>query len=118
MENGYSYIIRIEIGAHKISMVLKNNVALPSDLIEEMARLRIKKHINDTYVEQKHYRLQTHEQYHNKMIQLSNYEIEDLNSVEIYNLEMNFKDNKIQNTYDKTARVEIRESKINREFVG
>lgn len=118
MENNYSYIIRIEIGAHKISMVVRNIKEVPRTLIEQMAQLRIKKHINDTFTNEKHYRSQTHEQYHNKMIQLSNYEIEDLSAVEVYDLNVTFKNNQIENSYDKTKRVEIRESKINREFVG
>lgn len=118
MENGYSYIVRIEIGAHKISMVIRNNKEVPRTLIEQMAELRIKKHISDSFKTDKHYRSQTEIQYHDKMIQLSNYEIEDLNAVEVYDLGFEFENNQIKNTYDKTKSTEIRESKINKEFVG
>lgn len=112
-ENNFSYHVNIEIGAHKISMIIRNETQPPDSLIKEMAERRIKSEIKQLYSTEKHYRTQTEQAFYDKMIKLSNYEINDLNVCEIYDLNLKFKNNEIQNTYDKTAHTEIRQSKIN-----
>lgn len=108
-----TYHVKLEIGAQTISMIIQNKIEVPDSLIREMAEQRIKTEIQKRYAIDKHYRTQTSEQFYDKMIKLSNYEITDLNVCEFYDLAINFKDEKIINHYDKTNKIEIRQSKIN-----
>lgn len=113
-ETSFSYHVNIEIGAHTISMIIRNTTEIPDSLIREMAQQRIKREIKNRYTTDKHYRTQTEQQFYDKMIKLSNYEINNLNVCEIYDLNLKFKNNEIINHYEKTNNVEIRQSKINR----
>lgn len=113
-EKSFSYHVNIEIGAHKLSMIIRNANEIPDSLIKEMAEQRIKSEIQKLYTIDKHYRTQTNESFYDKMSKLSNYEVNDLSVCEIYDLNMKFKNNEIINHYEKTDNVEIRQSKINR----
>lgn len=108
-----TYHVKIKVGAHTISMIIQNEIEVPDSLIREMAEQRIKSEIQKRYTNDKHYRTQTSEQFFDKMSKLSDYEITDLNVCEFYDLGINFKNNEIINTYDKTNTIEIRQSKIN-----
>lgn len=117
-EKGFSYLVRITIGPKKLLMVIRNTKEVPYSVIEVMSKERINKYINETYTLFKHYRNQTSEHYYNKMIKESNFEVEDLNDVEVYDLELNFDDEKIKNNINGKHKTKTIQSKINEEFTG
>lgn len=69
------------------------------------------------YSQNKHYRTQTSENFFNKTIKQSDFQIEDINDAEVYDLNLQFSEhdkiiNKPNNDNNK-RHVEIRQSKIN-----
>lgn len=114
---GFSYIINIQIDTKQIKMIVRNAKKVPTSMLNEMAKLRLQKHINEIYTTYKHYRSQTFENFQNKIIKQSNIEIEDLNDIEVYDLNLHFNErdeiiNKSINENNK-RHVEIKQSKIN-----
>lgn len=114
IQQGFSYIIRIEIATQSLSLIVRNDKKVPQSILEEIARVRIKKQINDTYAQLKHYRVQTIEQFFEKQIKQSNYEIEDLNECEVYDLQIEFENETIKNELKQSQHVETKQSRINK----
>lgn len=113
-QNNFSYLIKINVDVNQLSMLIHNSKEVPNELLQTMARERTEKFINDIYVEQKQYRKQTPEAFFIKMLKLSDFEIDDLNKIEIYDLSMNFTPtNEIVNETTNEKQRETRESKIN-----
>ena len=119
MKTEFSYLIRISVGVNNISMLVKNKKEVPLILLETMAKEKITKFINESYTTYKHYRNQTVENYFNKMIKQSSFEIENLNEIEIFNLDLVFNSNKsdndikINNEINEKQNTETRQSSIN-----
>lgn len=86
----FSYLVKIKIGARNISMLIRNHKEVPEKILSIMAKEKIEKEITQSYIQLKHYRNQTSDHYFNKMMKESSYEIEDLNNVEVYDLQLNF----------------------------
>lgn len=112
-ETNFSYLIRIEVGINNFSIIIRNSKKVPEILLETIAKEKITSFINKNYTSYKHYRTQSPEGFFNKMIKESNYEIEDLNEIEIYDLQLTFNQDKIINKLDGQT-TETRESAFDR----
>lgn len=100
-EKSFTYLIRINIGAKNMSCIVKNNKKVPNIFLETIAKDIINKYINDSYNSiNKHYRTQTSDHYYNRLSKESNFEIEDLNEIECYNLSLTFENENIVNKLD------------------
>lgn len=118
MENKFYYLIRIRVGAQNFSILVQNIRETPIILIETIAKEKISQYINKNYSKLKEYRTQTSEQFFNKMIKDSDFEIEDLNQLELYDLNLKFEKEEIKNDINEKNETIIIGSKINDEFVG
>lgn len=120
MKNKFYYLIRIRVGAQNFSILVQNIRQTPTILIETIAKEKISQYINKNYSKLKEYRTQTSEQFFNKMIKGSDFEIEDLNQLELYDLNLKFehKSDNIKNDINEKNETIIIGSKINDEFVG
>lgn len=109
----FSYLIRINVGPKNISILVKNKKEVPQSLLETMAKEKITRCINEQYSTDKHFRKQTSENFFNKMIKQSLFEIENLNEIEVFDLGLYFNENKIHNEKNDKQITQTRESSIN-----
>lgn len=114
----FSYLIKIQIGPHIQPMLIVNNREVPQIILETIAKEKINKKINELYVNNKTYRLQSSDQYFNKMIKQSDFEIEDLNNIEIYDLNLKFENESIQNNLEENKESKTFQSSMNNEKEG
>lgn len=89
-DKSFVYLIKISIGPKNFSVLVKNKFKVPISLLETMAKGIITKEINDSYTIGKQWKNITSDNYFNRMMKVSDFEIEDLNELEIYNLELKF----------------------------
>lgn len=111
----FIYLIKITLGPKIVSVLVKNSLPVPEILLETMAKELITKYINDSFPKEKHYQVQTSDQYFNKMIKQSSFDIEDLNEIDVYDLQLKFKDGTIVNRLpeEKESTKQTRKEKIN-----
>lgn len=116
IDYGFSYIVHITIESKTISMIIRNQKKVPIQIIEEMAKQRINKYINDVYHKSNYYLKQTSEQFFERMIKQANFEIQDLNDVEVYDLNVTFDKNEkiVNNIHENKFNTKIVESSINK----
>lgn len=113
----FSYLIKMNIGPKKINIIVKNSKKVPEIFLETMAKEKIQKYINESYLTQKHYKAQTNEQYLNRMLKESSFYIEDLNEIEIFDLQLQFtNDEKIIN--DEKSKTRNNKSKFNEKKIS
>lgn len=89
-EKYFTYLLKINVGPKNISCLVRNKLKVPDVLLETIAKEIITKEINDSYSIGKHYRVQTSEQYLTRMLKQSSFDIEDLNEMQIYDLQLKF----------------------------
>ena len=115
VNKNFSYLIRITIGVNQSSILVKNKKEVPMSLLETMAKEKITRNINLMYSSLKYYRTENSVSFFNKMIKQSDFEIEDLNEIEVFDLHLTFDNENIKNNTDERKRREIRQSSINKE---
>lgn len=111
MSEKFSYLIKIQIGPHTQSMLVVNSKEVPEILLETMAKEKIDKKINELFTLNKDYRVQTSQQYFSRMIKQSDFQIEDLNNIDIYDLNLKFEATSILN--NNKGEEKILQSKFN-----
>lgn len=112
MNEKFSYLIKIQIGPHSQSILVVNEREVPVILLETMAKEKISSKINELYAKNKDYRVQTTQQYFSRMIKQSDFQIEDLNDIEIYTLDLKFDNSSIKNEINKNDKTKIIEAKF------
>jgi len=90
-EKTFIYLVTYTVGAKRQKFIAKNHVKVPNTLLITMGKEKIEHEIS-TYGEQAHDKLR------NKLRKESSIEIEDLNEVPLYELNLKFEENgQIQN---------------------